>query len=103
MGDRTGIPQTLLDLCKERDYVLVSIDYRLAPEVKLPAIIADVKDALAWVKEKGPKLFHANPERIVVAGGSAGGDLPLVTRNCVWPAPRALCAQCGYGGVVRAR
>lgn len=99
VGDRTGVPKNLLDLCKERDYILVSIDYRLAPEVKLPAIIADVKDALAWVREKGPKLFGADPERIVVSGGSAGGYLTMMTGICVQPAPRALVAYWGYGDV----
>src|ERR1700758_5545472 len=49
MGSRTGVPKNLLDLCKREGYVLVSIDYRLAPEVKLPAIIDDLKDALAWI------------------------------------------------------
>jgi len=99
VGDRTGVPKNLLDLCKERDYILVSIDYRLAPEVKIPDIIADVKDALAWVREKGPKLFHADPERIVVAGGSAGGYLTMMTGICVTPPPRALVAYWGYGDV----
>jgi acetyl esterase/lipase len=99
VGDRTGVPKNLLDLCQERDYVLVSIDYRLAPEVKLPAIIADIKDALAWVREKGPKLFHGDPERIVVAGGSAGGYLTMMTGICVEPRPRALVAYWGYGDV----
>ena len=99
VGDRTGVPKNLLDLCKERDYVLVSIDYRLAPEVKIPAIIADIKDGLAWVREKGPKLFHADPERIVVAGGSAGGYLTMMTGICVTRPPRALVAYWGYGDV----
>src|SRR6266545_324863 len=44
MGSRTGVPQQLLKLCRTEGYVLVSIDYRLAPEVKLPAIIEDVED-----------------------------------------------------------
>lgn len=99
VGDRSGVPGDLLNLCKERDYILVSIDYRLAPEVKLPAIIADIKDALAWVREKGPKLFHADPERIVVSGGSAGGYLTMMTGICVEPRPRALVAYWGYGDV----
>ena len=68
-GSRTGVPKDLLDLCRREGYVLVSIDYRLAPEVKLPDIIADLKDALAWIRKQGPTLFQVDPERIVVAGG----------------------------------
>src|SRR5262245_28011076 len=36
MGHRESIPRWLQDACKEAGYVLVSIDYRLAPETKLP-------------------------------------------------------------------
>src|SRR6185295_18894739 len=48
MGSRAGVPRDLLDLCREAKFALVSIDYRLAPQVKLPDIISDVQDALAW-------------------------------------------------------
>jgi acetyl esterase/lipase len=86
VGNRHGVPRNLVDLCRQEGYVLVSLDYRLAPEVKLPAIIADLKDALSWVRVKGPGLFHADPDRIVVAGGSAGGYLTMMTGICVEPA-----------------
>ena len=46
MGNRTSVPRNLLDLCRDEGYALVSIDYRLAPEVKLPEIIADVRGRL---------------------------------------------------------
>ena len=39
MGSRKSVPQNLLDLCRDEGYALVSIDYRLAPEVKLPEIV----------------------------------------------------------------
>jgi acetyl esterase/lipase len=77
----------------------VSFDYRLAPEVKLPAIIKDVRDAFRWLRERGPGLFHADPDRLVVTGGSAGGYLTLMTGFCVQPRPRALVAYWGYGDV----
>src|SRR5947209_3903456 len=38
MGQRGGIDQSLLDKLLKAGYVVVSIDYRLAPETKLPAI-----------------------------------------------------------------
>ena len=56
--------------------MVVSIDYRLAPETKLPAIVEDVQDACRWVRERGPKLFRIAPERLAVMGGSAGGISP---------------------------
>ena len=36
--------------------MVVSIDYRLAPETKLAAILEDVRDAFAWVRAEGPKV-----------------------------------------------
>jgi acetyl esterase/lipase len=99
MGNRVSVPRDLLDLCKEQGFILVSFDYRLAPEVKLPAIIDDVRDAFRWLREQGPRLFHADPGRIVVTGGSAGGYLTLMTGVCVKPRPTALVAYWGYGDV----
>jgi acetyl esterase/lipase len=99
MGGRGSVPKNLLDLCRKEGIALVSIDYRLAPEVKLPAIIEDVRDALHWVRDKGPGLLHVDPDRLVVAGGSAGGYLTMMTGICVEPRPRALVAYWGYGDV----
>ena len=45
-------------------YAIVSIDYRLAPETKLPGIIDDLRDAFRWVREQGPSRFGIDPERI---------------------------------------
>src|SRR5215213_4701621 len=92
VGSRTSVPRQMLELCRAEEFVLVSLDYRLAPEVKLPAIIDDVRDAFRWLHEHGPKLFHIDPDRLVVSGGSAGGYLTLMTGFTVKPRPRALVA-----------
>src|SRR5262249_37083864 len=47
----------------------------------------------------GSKLFHIDPDKIVVTGGSAGGYLTMMTGICVTPRPRALVAYWGYGDV----
>ncbi len=99
MGSRK-VPPGWLD--PEGRYVVVSIDYRLAPETKLPAIIQDVQDAYRWVCEQGPKLFRADPEKLMVAGGSAGGYLTLMCGFCVSPRPRALLSLWGYGDITSA-
>jgi acetyl esterase/lipase len=99
MGSRTHVPRNLLDLCRGEGFALVSFDYRLAPEVKLPAIIDDVRDAFRWLREQGPKQLHIDPDRAVVTGGSAGGYLTLMTGLEVKPRPRALVAYWGYGDV----
>lgn len=74
----------------ESGYTIVSIDYRLAPETKLPYIIEDVEDAYSWVYNKGPELFNIDPERIFVMGASAGGYLALVSGYRVNPLPKAV-------------
>jgi acetyl esterase/lipase len=99
MGNRNSVPKNFYELCKSEGYVLVSIDYRLAPEVKLPAIVADVEDAFRWIHDKGPQLFAADTKRLVVSGGSAGGYLTLVVGARVQPRPSALVAYWGYGDV----
>jgi acetyl esterase/lipase len=99
MGSRAGVPRNLLDLCRREGFALVSFDYRLAPEVKLPAIVEDVEDALRWLREKGPQLLYIDPDRLVVTGGSAGGYLTLLTGFRVRPRPKALVAYWGYGDI----
>lgn len=84
----------------QADVIVASVDYRLAPESKLPAIIADLEDALRWVRAEGPKLFSADPDRVAVAGSSAGGYLALVAGHRVQPRPRAILAEMSYGDLL---
>jgi acetyl esterase/lipase len=98
-GNRKSVPKDLLDLCRDEGYALVSLDYRLAPEVKLPEVIADLEDAFRWLRGPGAKEYRLDPGRVVVTGGSAGGYLTLMTGVVVTPRPTALVAYWGYGDV----
>jgi acetyl esterase/lipase len=80
-------------------YAVVAADYRLAPEVKLDAIIEDLRDAYQWVRARGPDLFGIDSDRIAVIGHSAGGYLALMTGFCVNPRPKALVSFYGYGDI----
>lgn len=97
MGSRTSIHPQVRRLAEEKGYAVVSIDYRLAPETKLPELISDIEAAFRWLAADGGKQFHLNANRTVVAGGSAGGYLTLVTGYRAKPQPKALVALYGYG------
>lgn len=58
-------------------HVIMDIAYRLAPETDLMGMIHDVKRAIAWMKENAKK-YAVDPDKIIVAGGSAGGYLALM-------------------------
>jgi acetyl esterase/lipase len=98
-GGRQDVPRNLLDLCRTEGFVLVSLDYRLAPEVKLPAIVEDIQDAFRWLRAEGPKQFAADADRVVTAGASAGGYLALVTGFRAEPRPKAIVSYWGFGDV----
>jgi acetyl esterase/lipase len=100
MGHRGQIDGRVKEHMLEKGYVLISVDYRLAPETPLPAIIQDLTDAFEWIRRDGSRLFHIDPARIAVAGGSAGGYLTLVSGYRVRPRPTVLLSLWGYGDVI---
>ncbi|KAI0379421.1 Alpha/Beta hydrolase protein [Hypomontagnella monticulosa] len=57
--------------------VVISVDYRLAPEHPFPVQVEDCYDGLLWCK-KNSKDLGINPGKIIVAGSSAGANLAAV-------------------------
>lgn len=98
-GSRTWYPMDKHHYYHNAGYTVVSIDYRLAPETKLPDILEDVEDAIRWVRQEGPSMFHIDPNRMGVAGHSAGGYLSLMSG--LWsPKPQAIVSFYGYGDII---
>jgi len=78
-------------LCDGAKCVVVSVDYRLAPEHPFPAAIDDVYRALEWVASNAKRL-NIDASRIAIGGDSAGGNLSasacLIARDRSGPAIR---------------
>ncbi len=55
-------------------YVVLNINYRLAPEHPFPAGIEDCLGAIVWAKREAAR-FNGDPNRVAIAGESAGGNL----------------------------
>ncbi|MDT8401115.1 MAG: alpha/beta hydrolase [Bacteroidales bacterium] len=85
-------------LARETETVLVSVDYRLAPDYKYPTAVRDCYSALKWV-QKNISHYGGNPANIIVMGESAGGNLaavmPLVSRDSCGPQINAQIIVCG--------
>ena len=100
MGTRKLSPDArVLRALLEAGFAVVSIDYRLAPETKLPGIVEDVQDACGWIRANASAV-RLQPDRLAVCGSSAGGYLALMAGFSVNPRPRALVSYWGYGDIV---
>ncbi len=98
-GDRGTISAEQLERYVKAGYTIVAADYRLAPEVKIDAILEDVLDAYQWISIRGSDLFQIDPGRIAVIGHSAGGYLALMAGLRARPRPKAIVALYGYGDI----
>jgi acetyl esterase len=90
--------------------VVVSVEYRLAPEVRCPAAAEDCYAATAWTHEHAAEL-GGDPDRLIVAGDSAGGNMaavvalmarerggapPITSQALVYPVIDAACDTPSY-------
>jgi len=93
IGDPEMTEQFSVDVAAETGAVVVSPDYRLAPEHPFPAGLEDCYATLEWLAANTTEL-GVDPGRIAVGGGSAGGGLSaavaLLARDRKGP---ALCFQ----------
>jgi acetyl esterase/lipase len=95
-GMITGSPKTEASgsgqLARELNAVVVSPDYRLAPEHPYPAALDDCMAALHWMLDNAEEL-GIHPDRIAVTGSSAGGGLAAAVAQRAHDEGIALRAQ----------
>lgn len=77
MGDLDTHHGVCHALAKRSSCLVVSVDYRLAPEHRYPAAVEDAYAATSWVAQN-TEAIQADPDRLAVGGDSAGGHLAAV-------------------------
>ncbi|MGY0498296.1 alpha/beta hydrolase fold domain-containing protein [Nocardia sp. FBN12] len=77
LQDRTACPD-LVRHYASHDFVMVSVDYRLAPTTTHPGQLFDIRRAVRWLRVNGAE-YGIDPDRIGVWGSSAGGHLAALT------------------------
>src|SRR6202162_38436 len=80
-------------LADEGQLIVISIDYRLAPEHKFPAAVDDAIAATKWIADHATQL-GVDASRLMVGGDSAGGNLAAVV---------AIAARDGNGPAIAAQ
>jgi acetyl esterase/lipase len=58
-------------------HTVMDVAYRLIPEVDIYGMVGDAKRAVAWIKANADR-YSVNPEKVVLAGASAGGHIALL-------------------------
>ena len=74
LGDIETVDNLCRRLANASGCVVVSVDYRLAPETRFPGPLDDCFEAVAFVREES-ESFRIDPRKVAVGGDSAGGNL----------------------------
>ncbi len=77
LGNLNSVDSVCRALANGSQHIIVSVDYRLAPEHPFPAGVDDAYAALNWVTAQAAAL-GGDPDRIAVGGDSAGGNFAAV-------------------------
>jgi acetyl esterase len=90
IGDLDSHDVVCRKLADEGELIVISVDYRLAPEHKFPAAVEDAIAATQWIADHASEL-GVDAARLMVGGDSAGGNLAAVV---------AISARDGHGPAI---
>ena len=77
IGDKDMLTRPFFRRLAAQGHTVLDIAYTLCPEGDVPTMIAEVKEAVLWLKAHS-REYGLDPERVVLMGGSAGGHLALL-------------------------
>jgi acetyl esterase len=97
-GTRSTLISPVFEPLADAGFAWFSIDYRLAPEYHFPEAVADVYDAIRWVKANAGK-YHVDASKIALIGESAGGFLVNYAGTHETPDTRVAAVVDFYGPV----
>jgi acetyl esterase/lipase len=94
-GHRNTLPRHLRNAVQQYEIAVISADYRLAPQVSVADILADVQDCIAFIRTRlaaqlpqtSTTTTTLDPTRLAVSGSSAGGYLALLAGLYADPKP----------------
>ena len=76
----------------DNGHVVFNLNYRLAPKYGYPAALEDIARAYQWVVKNADR-YGGNPEKIIVGGESAGGNLTLALAAACWSSSRSAATR----------
>ncbi|KAF8328322.1 Alpha/Beta hydrolase protein [Amanita rubescens] len=75
MGKKESESSFATQMCIHAKCVVISVNYRLAPEYPYPAAVEDAIESLQWVVKNGKGTLNIDLSRVAVGGSSSGGNL----------------------------
>lgn len=80
-GDKSQV-SNYCKILASKGYIVIAIDYTIAPEAKYPTPIQQLNTALAYISSN-PETFHADTSNIVLAGDSGGSMISAAAANVI--------------------
>ncbi|KAI8575465.1 hypothetical protein K450DRAFT_261575 [Umbelopsis ramanniana AG] len=95
IGHRSMLPMSQVTKFTEKNWIVVSADYRLIPESKFQDACQDVIDAYQWMRTKVNDLYSIDVDNIAIIGSSAGARLALIAGYMLEEPPKCLVSLYG--------